>query len=144
MDKKDVAISLISAAVITFLIPTIFYTLGRYIEKVLVKKELVRMLDLITLQCPELQELKKHVEKSSKDKYECAICIHPLYVYTISTIISLSLLLMGLVASQFEDLWSIFKHVSLIVLIFIFVEVQILLILGVLYKPLNIYAILHK
>jgi amino acid transporter len=149
MYKNDLAISLISASIIIILVPTIFYTVGRYIEKVLMKKELTRMLNLLDLPCSELIKLRKNAEQElikqgDESKIECNVCIPPLYVYIVIVTLSLSLFVMGLVASQFESLGYIFKHVLLVVIVFVLIDVQILLFLGVLYKPLNIYTILHK
>jgi positive regulator of sigma E activity len=67
MDNVDIATSLISAGVIVMLVPTIFFTVGNLVEKILVRKEMIRILKTLNMKCTNIQDFKKVATKKLEE-----------------------------------------------------------------------------
>lgn len=150
-DKSEVAISFICIGLFVFMIPTLYYLLGKPLEKVILRREVRDIFQRITSiknetmknivkQIVAKQDIKISPSNAMHNKNQNQFQVTPLFVFSIFGIFAIAMVRIGM-SIEFSE--RVFKSVLLIVGIFIVIEVFVLITLGLLYRPLDILQIVH-
>jgi hypothetical protein len=146
-DKSEIAITLICIGLFVFMIPTLYYLLGKPLEKVILRREVRDLFKRISSFKNEtvrniLENIvtNQDIKMSPSNAIEKQKQVTPLFVFSIFGIFAIVMIIIGM---SIELSRTVFKSVLLIVSIFIVIEVFVLITLGLLYRPLDILQIVH-
>lgn len=147
-DKSEIAISFICIGIFIFMIPTLFYLLGKPLEAVIFRREIrdflkrINVVDnkeikgaLRTLAIKQEIKVLPHNERTNQELIPIET------VFRLFSQVALIFIIIGLLIHRSIE---VLKSVILIVSVFILIEVIVLVTLGLLYRPLDILNILHS